>query len=96
MILREKYQINYIKREPQSGSHFGMRYTLMKQDDQLVVIYYPEPLCLDATPEESKASQTFELSNAGLDQAIVWLNEAYENNQEQWQLAYETRNNPVK
>ena len=54
MIERRKYQLNYIKKENQSGSYQGMRFTFLKKEDALVVIAYPEPYSLAATSEEKK------------------------------------------
>mgnify|MGYP003278737785 CR=1 FL=1 len=91
MIQRNKFQINYIKKEKQTGSYLGMRFTLLKEDDKLTVIIYPEPCCLEATPESLRQSAQFELTSQGLDAAIDWLNEQYTARKPYWEDAYENR-----
>ncbi len=91
MIERNKFQLNYIKKESQSGSYLGMRYTLRKSEDGLEVIVYPEPFCLSATSDEKKTSKTFDFSTEGLDAAVDWMNELYESKSDEWMNAYEKR-----
>ena len=38
---------------------------------------YAEPFCWEATPDEQKQSQLFELSNEGIEQAVAWINQKY-------------------
>lgn len=91
MIQREKLKLNYIKREPQSGSFQGMRFTIQARDKELLVFVYPEPYCLKKTPKEHIEEAVFELSEAGLDTAAAWLNEQYTQRESHWSRAYETR-----
>lgn len=91
MIDRKQFQLDYIKRENQSGSQLGMRFTFQKGDDQLLTFIYPEPFCLEATAEDKKTSETFPLSDEGLDAAVEWLNQSYEDRKNYWTEAYESR-----
>ena len=94
MIQREKFQLNYIKMERQSGSYQGMRFTFQCQEDALCVILYPEPYCLEKTPDEKKKKATFPLTEKGLDEAVAWLNEEYEKHPSYWKEIYANRMNP--
>lgn len=91
MVDRGKYQLNYIKKERQSGSFQGMRFTFMKTEESLTVIAYPEPFCLEATAEEKKIVRNFPFSDEGLDKAVIWLNEQYEEKKDYWIEAFEKR-----
>jgi len=91
MILRNKFQINYIKKEKQTGSYLGMRFTLCKEDDKLCAVIYPEPCCLEATPKSLRETAQFELTSEGLDAALDWLNEQYAARKPYWEEAYENR-----
>ena len=91
MIQRGKFKINYIKKERQSGSYQGMRFTFQAEDDQLNVIFYPEPYCLEKTPDGLKESAQFALSDQGLDEAVDWLNDRYKEREAYWLEAYANR-----
>lgn len=91
MIDRKKYQLNYIKKESQSGSFQGMRFSFFKTEDRLTVTVYPEPFCLEATAEEKKTTRSFSFSDGGLDEAVAWLNELYEEKKNYWTDAYEKK-----
>lgn len=91
MIDVNKFKINFIKRENQTGSYHGMRFTFQKAEVQLMVTIYPEPFCMDVTPEDKKESANFDLSQEGLAAAVDWLNERYNAKQAYWENAYENR-----
>lgn len=91
MVERKKYQLNYIKKERQSGSCQGMRFTFLKTEEGLTATAYPEPFSLEATAEDKKISKSFGFSNEGLDAAVAWLNELYEEKKDYWIDAYEKR-----
>lgn len=91
MIDRKKYQLNYIKKETQSGSYQGMRFSFFKAEEGLGVTVYPEPFCLEMTAEEKRTTRTFAFSKEGLEEAVAWLNELYEEKREYWMDAYEKR-----
>lgn len=91
MIQREKLKLNYIKREPQSGSFQGMRFTIRSEEGDLLVLLYPEPYCLEKTPKEQIEQAAFELSETGLDSAAAWMNEQYVQREAEWIKACENR-----
>lgn len=91
MVQREKFQLNYIKMERQSGSFQGMRFTFQRQEDTLMVTLYPEPYCLEKTPDEKKKTASFPLTEEGLDQAVAWLNEEYEKQPSYWAKIHANR-----
>lgn len=91
MIDRKKYQLNYIKKERQSGSYRGMRFSFSKTEEGLAVTAYPEPFCLEATAEEKRITRSFSFSNEGLDDAVAWLDELYEEKKDYWMDAYKNR-----
>ena len=88
MIDKRLVPFSGLKKEPFSGSHHGMRYFFRGDDGKnsttFTVFIYPEPWCFEQTPDEDKESATFPLSDEGMDQAIVWLNERYEAEKERW------------
>ena len=82
MIEAEHFKhLNYIKKEPLSGSMDGMRYMLMKktegEETYMEGIVWPEPLGYAKTPEEQKTRKRFSLDAQGMAEAIEWLNEMY-------------------
>lgn len=74
--------LNYIKKEPLTGSMDGMRYMLKKksegEDSYMEGIVWPEPLGYAKTPEEKKTRRRFTLDAAGVADAVGWLNEMYQ------------------
>lgn len=78
MIDPSIIHLNYIKKEPQSGSDRGLRYLFVKGKDKsgdcLEVTAWPEPLCYGKTPAHLKESRTFPLSEDGIREAADWLN----------------------
>ena len=82
MIEAEHFKhLNYIKKEPLSGSMDGMRYMLMKktegEETYMEGIVWPEPLGYARTPEEKKTRKRFSLDAPGIAEAIEWLNGMY-------------------
>lgn len=88
MIEKNVVHVNYIKKEPQSGSYRGMRYMFMKgkneDGDCLDVTIWPEPLCFVKTPDALKERKQFPLTVQGTDDAVDWLNEQYETQKDRW------------
>lgn len=83
MIDAEHFNhLNYIKKEPLTGSMDGMRYMLRKkaegEESFMEGIVWPEPLCYAKTPEEKKTRRRFMLDAAGMAEAVEWLNEMYQ------------------
>lgn len=85
MIDKKLIPVGGLKKEPYSGSHNGMRYYLQADDkDTFTATVYPEPWSFDKTPEEDKEQTSYPLTDEGLDLAIAWLFEMYENRKEFW------------
>ena len=82
MIDTKLLHLNYIRKEPQTGSFCGMRYMLRKgtsgEQDCIDAFCWPEPFCFIKTPEEQKKLRQFPLTQEGLENAVNWLNEQYE------------------
>lgn len=76
--LKGMFSLALVKKERFCGSHGKMRYMLCRTDDRLQAAVYPEPYCWEATPEEQKEKELFELSDAGIEEAVAWLNRKYE------------------
>lgn len=76
--LKGMFSLALVKKERFCGSHGTMRYMLCKADDKLQASVYPEPYCWEATPDEQKQSEFFELSDEGVEQAVAWINQKYE------------------
>ncbi len=95
MISKIAITLASLKKEPFSGSHHGMRFYLksevIKDDDKKVIdswldaYYYPEPWCFEQTPDEEKVKKKFSLSAEGVEEAMVWLNEAFDAQRERWE-----------
>ena len=79
MLKREDVlSLGYLAKAKFNGSYRGMRFMLEKDgEDGLKVWAWPEPYGFDYTQEEKK-SCTVTFDDEGLDQAIGWLNEIYE------------------
>lgn len=82
MIDAEHFNhLNYIKKEPLTGSMDGMRYMLRKgtegEEVYMEGIVWPEPLGYAKTPEEQKTREHFSLDPEGIAEAIEWLNDMY-------------------
>lgn len=75
--------LNYIKKEPLTGSMNGMRYMLKKrtegEESYMEGIVWPEPLGYAKTPEDQKTRERFTLDAEGMAAAVDWLNEMYRN-----------------
>lgn len=86
MINKTFVPVNGLKKEPYSGCHNGMRYYMKATDDktEFTVTVYPEPWCFEKTPDEMKESKTFPIDEKGMDSAIEWLFETYENKKDFW------------
>ncbi|MCD7765374.1 MAG: GNAT family acetyltransferase [Lachnospiraceae bacterium] len=76
--LKGQISLDFLKKRNFTGSYKEMRYNLFIKDGQLTAAIYPQPYCWERTPEEQKTYRSFEASKDGLEEAIAWLNEAYE------------------
>lgn len=70
--------LDFVKKEPLTGSMAGMRYRLVKDGEKLLVAIWPEPFCFEKTEEGKKQFQEFSFDSAGRLEAIQWLNDQYE------------------
>ena len=84
MIKRtDVFNINFYDRDLErlSGSFRKMRYRIAKKVEEdkkiLQVTIWPGPYNYDTTAEELKVRAEFEFSNAGLDEAVEYLNQVY-------------------
>ena len=86
MIQSAGLSVKYLKKQPYSGSHQGMRFRLHapKDSDNVSVWIYPEPWCFEAAPEEDKTFREFPFTPEGVEEAIRWLNASYEEKREYW------------
>ncbi|GFI21633.1 hypothetical protein IMSAGC011_00405 [Lachnospiraceae bacterium] len=83
MLTREDFlSLNFVKKEDFTGSFQGMRFMLHQEDieeeKKLKVYLWSEPFGFEATPEEEKIYRIFSFSEAGLAEAIDWMNENYD------------------
>lgn len=78
--------IKALKKEPFSGSHHGMRYFVTAKDDILSVFIYPEPWSFEKTPDSRKERRDFSFTQEGLDEAIAWLNQSFEDRRSYWEV----------
>jgi hypothetical protein len=83
--------INFIKKEPLTGSMSGMRYRMIKTGEKnaekLLVTIWPEPFCFEKTEESKKQFSEFPFTADGLLEAIGWLNDQYEAQIDVWKSA---------
>lgn len=71
----------YNYKTPYLGSYHGMRYYLSREgekpDFHMVAITWPEPFCIEVTPDEKKERKEFPFTEEGYEEAIMWLNEQH-------------------
>lgn len=86
MIDKKLIPVKGLKKEPFSGSHFGMRYYFCADDtkENFLVFVYPEPWSFEKTPDEQKTQKTFPITEDGMDAAISWLLEQYDARRDFW------------
>ncbi len=77
MISTPGLSIKVIEKEPYAGSYQGLRFTYRKNGDSLQAILYPEPWCLEKTPEENRRTKEFSFTEEGLNEAVHWTEEMY-------------------
>lgn len=80
--------MGYLKKSEFTGSHQGMRYRLegvsQGEEKKLQATVWPEPYNYVSTPEEQKRRALFDFSEAGVDQAVDWMNRLLEEERELW------------
>ena len=96
MIDKKLIPVGGLKKEPFSGSHNGMRYYFQydkkkdgdtEKEDSFSVYIYPEPWSFEKTPAEEIEKASFPFSEEGMDAAIAWLYEQFEQQKERWLTA---------
>lgn len=86
MIQKETFMpLEFFKKSPFYGSLNGMHYRVLLKEEHLLAEIWPGPYCYDATPAEQKQSASFAFTQAGILDAIDWLNEQYVENQPLWE-----------
>lgn len=85
--MKSSIALNFIKKEPMTGSYKGMRYRLSKSGDEIEVCIWPEPYNYIKTSDELKQFNRFPLTAEGKDQAVDWLNEQVDEQQQLWEKA---------
>ena len=89
MIDKDKGSLNFIKKEPFTGSDTGMRFMLQNNgNDEILATIWPEPYSFYKTDSALKTSETFPLSTEGRDQAVDWLNSQRVSRAELWDSVY--------
>ena len=80
------------------GSHKGMRYRLAREplenvfftpkdkrgEAHLMASVWPEPFAYGRTGQDQIESELFEVSEEGMEAAVKWINERYEEKREYW------------
>ncbi|MCQ5386820.1 MULTISPECIES: GNAT family acetyltransferase [Hungatella] len=74
----------FFKKEAYTGSFKGMRYRVIKSEDQFEAVVYPEPYCFEATPETAKVKNSFPFTDEGRLAVVDWLNEQYDTRRSEW------------
>lgn len=82
--------LNFIKKEPMSGSYNGMRYRLSKAGDEIEVCIWPEPYNYIKTKDELKQYAHFPLTAEGKTDSVKWLNEQIDVQKALWDVAKNT------
>lgn len=99
----EYMPLEYFKKQKWSGSFQGMRFMFEKQMEKtvtvkdgaetetespyLMVTIWKEPYSYEATPDEKKQRERFDLSEDGRQKAIEWLEQQYADRQDEWKQA---------
>lgn len=78
--------IPYLKKTTFTGSSRGMRFLLRmekgEEQNTLTATCWAEPYSFDATKAEDKISEAFEFSEEGIQKAVDWLNEVWQQKKE--------------
>ncbi len=88
MVLEKKPMLlKNLGKSGSAGSYKGMRYYLCKEEDMMTAYVFPEPFAFRYTADAYKTRQTFQWSDEGYEQALVWINNQYETRKEEWEAA---------
>ena len=86
-ILKSSIALEFIKKEPMTGSYKGMRYRLSRSGDEIEACIWPEPYNYIKTADELKQYNRFPLSADGKDACVDWLNEQVYVQKDLWEKA---------
>ena len=69
--------------------YFGLEYkhNIIEYIDKILVTVWPEPLGINATPEELKTQEYFDLDADGVADAGNWINKQFFDNADKWKDA---------
>ena len=89
IIEKENFNIlNFVKKDDYTGSYSGMRYLIRSiSKEEMKVFIWPEPYSFAKTDKELISEKTFPLSNEGIEEARIYLNEQYETQKQLWELS---------
>ena len=89
IIEKENFNIlNFVKKDDYTGSYSGMRYLIRSiSKEEMKVFIWPEPYAFAKTDKELISEKTFPLSNEGIEEARIYLNEQYETQKQLWELS---------
>ena len=89
IIEKENFNIlNFVKKDDYTGSYSGMRYLIRSiSKEEMKVFIWPEPYAFAKTDKELISEKTFPLSNEGVEEARIYLNEQYETQKQLWELS---------
>lgn len=81
-MIEKPITFNYYNyKTPYYGSYHGMRFYLAREgekpDFKMAAITWPEPFCIDVTPDDQKIKKEFAFTEEGYEDALKWLNEQY-------------------
>lgn len=81
-INRKEINLNILKKNPYTGSYKGIRFLFQKQEEEekkfICVTVWPGPFNYASTPEEKKEVKVFDFDKEGLDAAIEWVDNQWE------------------
>lgn len=86
--LKGRISIQFLKKSDFKGSYCGMRYRLSKvsteEGERIQVEVWKGPKSYDRT-EEEKEIRDFPFSAEGIEQAVSWMNDKYEEKKKIWE-----------
>lgn len=77
-MIEKVLPFQFIKKSPLYGSYQGMSYRIIGKNGKLEACVYPGPYIFAKTPEEKKTYAWFDYSEEGYNEALDFLNKAYE------------------
>ena len=74
----------FLKKSPYTGSHSGMRYRMEQEDDHIKTTIWPGPFAFAKAEQDKMESFNSSFDEDGIEAAIAWLNEKYEERKDEW------------